>query len=420
VDGEAGALGEALAQWHGQPLAGMPSELLQREVVPRLAEQRLDAVERRLEVELRRGRHAELVGELLVLTAQHPLRERLWALLMRALDGSSRRADALEAYHTVRKHLADELGIDPSEELQELYTTILIGRPQPTLMPPVPRQLPLDVPAFTGRTGELARLDALLAGHAAATVVGVITGTAGIGKTALAVHWAHQVVDRFPDGQLWANLHGTDPEVAVPAGRTLRRFLRFLGVPDAELPLDVEDQIGLYRSLLDGRRMLVVLDDVGSPRQVRPLLPGAPGSLVLMTSRRSLSDLVAAEGAHPMRLDPLTPDEARRLLTTRLGADRIAADPTAVDEIVERCAGLPLALTMVAAHAATDPQVGLRTIAAELPDQRDGPHRPALVAPRPWRRRTAPPNAARPHPAQAAVKDGHQAPPVRTTGRTDT
>jgi hypothetical protein len=319
-----------------------------------------------LAVELRRGRHAELVGELFVLTAQHPLRERLWSLLIRALNGSGRRADALDAYHTVRRQLADELGIDPSDELQRLYTRVLVGRAQPSMLPPVPRQLPLNVSAFTGRAGELARLDGLLPGRAARTVVSVITGTRGIGKTALALHWAHRMVDHFPDGQLWMNLNGHDPHMAVQHGLALQRFLRALGVPGRAIPLDVDDRIGLYRSLMDGRRMLVVLDNAVSSQQVRPLLPGAPGSIVLVTSRRRLSGLVADEGALPLGLGLLSRAEAGRLLAARLGGDRIAANSGGVDEIVRLCGGLPRTLTQVAARAATYPQLDLHAIAADF------------------------------------------------------
>jgi DNA-binding SARP family transcriptional activator len=383
LEGEAAALGEALSEWRGEPLAGIPSELLQREVAPKLREEWLQTVEQRLDVELRRGRHATMVGELLSLTTQHPLRERLWSLLMKALYGDGRRSEALDAYHTVRRHLADELGIEPGEELRSLHALVLDGRHQPApggsaVLPAVPRQLPLDVPAFTGRVKELAALDALLAGHPAggrragrppSTVVGVIIGTAGVGKTALAAYWARRVADSFPDGQLWMNLRGYDPGVAVQPEQALRRFLRALGVSDAEIPLDLEDLTSLYRSLMDGRRMLIVLDNAGAAGQIRPLLPGAPGSLVLITSRNRLSGLVAVEGARPLELDLLTRAEARQLLATRIGADRTAADQTAraaVEEIIRLCARLPLALTIVAARAATNPRFGLHTLATEI------------------------------------------------------
>jgi DNA-binding SARP family transcriptional activator len=375
LDGEAAALGEALAQWRGEPLAGVPSAQLQREVAPGLREKRQQTVERRLEVELRRGRHAELVSELFALTARHPLRERLWALLMEALYRNGRRADALDAYHRARRHLAEGIGIEPGEELQNLHALVLVGRSQPNpdrsaMLPPVPRQLPPRVPAFIGRSDELAYLDSLLAvaggAESAPMTICVISGTAGVGKTAVTAHWARRIADHFADGQLWATLRGDDPDAAVPSEQVLARFLRALGVPDTAIPPDLDDQASLYRSLMDGRRMLIVLDNVDSSERVRPLLPGAPGSLVLITSRNRLPDLVTHEGAHPLELHSLTADEAHELLTARLGTFRISAEPTAVQEIIELCARLPLALSRVAAHAAIHPDLGLRTLVTEL------------------------------------------------------
>jgi DNA-binding SARP family transcriptional activator/tetratricopeptide (TPR) repeat protein len=374
-DAESAALVGALAEWRGEPLSDVPSELLRREAVPRLRWQRIRAIERRIDLDLRRGRHAEMVDELRTLTAQEPLREPLWAQLMRALDGSGRRSDALAAYQTARHHLADEAGLDPGEELQQLHATILAGRPPDAKAPvglPVPRQLPPDVRGFTGRAEQLARLDALLTGGRSAegvVVISAIAGTAGVGKTALAVHWARQVADRFPDGQLWVNLRGYHPGQAVTPGQALTGFLRALGVPGAKIPIDLDEQTARYRSLMENRRMLVVLDNAHSPEQVRPLLPGAPGCLVLVTSRNRLTSLVAAEAAQPLVLDLLPVDEARRLLAVRLGAERVAAEPEATDEIINRCARLPLALAIAAAHAARRPDFPLATLAAQLRDE---------------------------------------------------
>jgi DNA-binding SARP family transcriptional activator len=395
LDAEEAGLAAALAQWRGEPLADVPSELLQREAAPQLHEQRLQAIERRVDIELGRGRRDELVGELVALTAQHPQREPLWARLMIALHRSGRRADALDAYHTVRRHLADELGIDPGEELQARYATVLAGSPgrdhdrpaRAVALPPVPRQLPPDPPAFTGRVEERAQLDELLAdrsgGDAPARTV-VISGTAGVGKTALVTHWARRVADRFPDGQLWVDLRGLDPGRAVTAGRALERFLRALGVPDSRVPEDLDEAAALYRSLLDGRRMLIVLDDARSAAQVRPLLPGAPGCLLVVTSRSWLTGLIATEGAHPLVLDLLTFQEARQMLAARLGVDRIPAGPADVEEIVGICARLPLALAVVTARAATDPRFGLEDLKAEVRAARGGLVR--TVSPGPtWR-----------------------------------
>jgi DNA-binding SARP family transcriptional activator/tetratricopeptide (TPR) repeat protein len=369
LDKEAGALVDALAQWRGQPLADVPSDVLQREVAPQLSEQRLRVVARRIDVDLKRGRHAELVAELSGLVAEHPLRERFWAQLMAALSATGRRADALAAYHTVRRRLADELGIDPGEELQRQYATILMGQPRGgtgSAILPVPRQLPAEVPGFAGRTCELDRLDGLLAEPADRPVVVVVAGMAGVGKTALVARWARRIADNFPDGQLWTDLRGFDAGQAVAAGHALTRFLRVLGVPASGVPPDPEEQACLYRSLMDGRRMLVVLDNASSAEQVRPLLPGGPGSLVVVTSRHHLTSLVAVEAAYPLTLGLLHADEARQLLAARLGSHLLATHPAATAQIIASCGGLPLALAIVAARAATRAGDGIESVAAEL------------------------------------------------------
>jgi DNA-binding SARP family transcriptional activator/Tfp pilus assembly protein PilF len=370
VEKEAAALAEALAQWRGDPLADVPSSLLARETVPGLREQRLRALERRIDADLRCGRHAELVSELRQLVAQHPLRERLWELLLRALDAAGRRADALDAYHELRRRLADELGIEPGEDLRGLHAAILAGRSDAGRRTdagrPVPRQLPPDLPGFVGRAEVMARLDALAAEPAQPVRVVVIAGTAGVGKTALAVRWARRVADRFPDGQLWVNLRGHDPGRAVSTADALTRFLHALGVPGAEVPLAVADQAALFRAMTDRRRMLIVVDNARSADQVRPLLPGAGGSLVVVGSRSRLTDLVGADDAHAITLDLFTVDEAGQLLARRLGGERLAAEPEAVDKIIHRCARLPLALAIAAARAAVRPGFGLDALAAEL------------------------------------------------------
>jgi tetratricopeptide (TPR) repeat protein len=249
------------------------------------------------------------------------------------------------------------------------------ARRQPTATL-VPQQLPAAVAYFAGRSGELAALTNLQrqrVNTGATVVISAIGGTAGVGKTALAVYWAHQVADRFPDGQLYVNLRGFDPsgQVMAPA-EAVRRFLDALDVLPERIPVDPDAQAALYRSLLAGKRMLVVLDNARDTAQVRPLLPGAPTCLVLVTSRNQLTGLIAADGAHPITLDLLTDDEAQQLLAKRLGADQIAAQPAAVREIITRCAHLPLALTLVAARAALSPQAGLRRLAEQL---RDAEHR---------------------------------------------
>ena len=241
----------------------------------------------------------------------------------------------------------------------------------------VPRQLPTAPSSFIGRARELDRLSETLAAaadrggteRAGVVVISAIAGTAGIGKTTLAVHWAHRVADRFPDGQLFANLRGFDPggQVMDPA-EAVRGFLEALGVPAHRVPTGVDAQAALYRSLLADRRVLVVLDNARDPGQVRPLLPAAAGCLVLVTSRNHLFGLVTADGAQPISLDVLTRAEAQELLARRLGVDRLEAEPDAVEEIITRCARLPLALAVVASRAASHPDFALHDFAAELGD----------------------------------------------------
>nr|WP_221381862.1 BTAD domain-containing putative transcriptional regulator [Actinoplanes polyasparticus] len=357
LPGEAEALREALALWRGEPLADVPSDVLHREVAPHLREQRMRALERRIDVDLSHGRHAELTGELMVLTAQHPLRERLWAQLMSAFHRGGRQADALEAYQTVRHRLADELGIDPGPELQEIHAAVLAGgstQDGSTTRPRIPRQLPPAPHRFTGRASELARLDALLrdTGPDGTPLIGAVTGTAGVGKSALAAHWARRVADEFPDGQLWVNLRGHGPDRTVPPEQALAVLLRGLGVPGTEIPVEPEARAGLYRSLLEGRRMLIVLDNARNPGQVRPLLPGAPGCFVLLTSRDDMTGLVVRDGAVRVRLDLLTHPESVALLRKLLGPTAVDDDPEALDELVRLCARLPLALRIAADRVA--------------------------------------------------------------------
>ncbi|HKS98243.1 MAG TPA: tetratricopeptide repeat protein, partial [Rugosimonospora sp.] len=238
----------------------------------------------------------------------------------------------------------------------------------------VPAQLPPTLRAFTGRRRELARLDALLSRppggdprQQPAVVVSAVSGTAGIGKTSLALHWAHQVASQYPDGQLYVNLCGFHPTAEpVDAAEAVRGFLDALGVPPQRVPSGIDGQIGLYRSLLAGKRVLVLLDNAATADQVRPLLPGAAGCLVVVTSRNQLTGLVATDGAYPLTLDLLTRQEARQLLAARLGADRVAAEAEAVEQIVAGCAGLPLALAIAAARAAHQPRTPLAVLAKEL------------------------------------------------------
>jgi DNA-binding SARP family transcriptional activator/tetratricopeptide (TPR) repeat protein len=376
----------ALALWRGEPLADLGSDLLASREGPRLSELRLQALELRIAAELQLGRHGEVIGELRQQAAEHPLRERLHGLLMLALYRDGRQAEALAAYRHARNVLIEELGTEPGPDLKQLHQQILTADPAvvqtATGAPPspdgragvVPRQLPAAVPGFTGRAAVLAALTDMLdhAGSPGTVVISAIGGTAGVGKTALALYWAHQVAGRFADGQLHVNLRGYDPSgTPVTATEAIRGFLDALGVPPERIPSDPQAQAGLYRSLLAGKRMLIVLDNAVDERQVRPLLPASPGSLVLVTSRRQLDGLAAADGAHLISLDVLSHAEAVQMLAARLGAGRAAAEPAAVDWIAALCACLPLALAIAAARAAARPGFALAALADELAESAD-------------------------------------------------
>lgn len=376
----AGELGTALELWRGPALGGLGPPVLDVEALA-LEEQRLACIEQRVELDLELGRHHEVIAELARLVHAHPLRERLTELQVIALHRSGRRQDALDAFAAARVRLADHAGLDPGPELVRLQRAVLRGEDVPgTPIGPVtarvtwesrPAQLPSDVPAFIGRAAILKVLDSLLEspnrGNTSAVIVSSIAGTAGVGKTALALHWAHRVRHRFADGQLYVNLRGFGPDdTALDPRYALRGFLDALGVPPQRMPAEPDAQAGLYRSLLADRHVLVVLDNARDAEQVRPLLPGAPGCLVVVTSRNQLSGLVAAAGAHPVTVDLLSADEAHELLTARLGSARVAAEPVAVGEIIAGCAGLPLALVIVAAHAAAKPELSLADLAVQL------------------------------------------------------
>ncbi len=374
-----------LALWRGEPLADVESDLLATRDIPRLAELRLQAVEVRLDADLRLGRHAEVITEVQRLAAAHPLRERLHGLLMRALYRDGRQAEALAAYARARQILVDELGTEPGAGLRDLHRQILNGDPaldSPAQAPGaanspaplVPRQLPAAVSGFTGRAAELAALTRMLDESAAdgpgTVVISAIGGTAGVGKTALALHWAHQVAGRFAGGQLYVNLRGFDPSgVPMPAADAVRGFLDALGVPPDRIPLQPGAQAGLYRSLLADRKMLIVLDNARDERQVRPLLPASPASLVIITSRNELAGLAAADRARLLTLDVFSGDEAVHMLTARIGAGRAAAEPGAAGEIASLCGRLPLALAVAAARAEARPDFPLAALAAELRDR---------------------------------------------------
>jgi DNA-binding SARP family transcriptional activator len=380
------ALHSALGLWRGPVCEGLSSPFLDAQAA-RLDESRISVLEERIELDLAIGVHADLIAELRDLIAEHPLRERLHGLLMMALYRAGRQADALAAFRDARRRLRDELGVEPAAPLQRLHQQILAADPgllaaSGTEIPadanaptgprlPLPAQLPHPNPDFTGRQAELDRLDALAdrdsGSSGPSVVITAITGTAGVGKTALAVHWAHRVSERFADGQLYVNLRGFDPTgSAMKPAEAVRGFLDAFGVTLQQLPANLEAQAALYRSLLTGRRVLVLLDNAADEDQVRPLLPGSPGCLVIVTSRNELSGLIVTEGARPVMVDLMSVPEARQLLSRRIGENRISAEPQAVDVIIALCARLPLALMLVAARAATHSGFGLSALASEL------------------------------------------------------
>jgi DNA-binding SARP family transcriptional activator len=370
IDERVGLLREALDLWRGQALADLPGEWALR-TRQAWRQRYLDAVLAWAALETRRGKPDETVALLAELSAEFPLAEPLAAALVRALHAAGRSAEALEAYDRMRGRLVEALGVDPGPELQREHAAVLADRPAGTEPAdgPVPAQLPLDVHGFAGRADKLAELDQLLTrvgDRRTPVVITAVSGTAGVGKTALAVHWAQRTRDRFPDGQLYVNLRGFDPDAHVmdPA-EAVRGFLYALGVPGQQIPEDSRAQAELYRSLVAGRRMLVLLDNARDASQVRPLLPGTPTAFAVVTSRNQLSDLVETEAAHPLALDLLSTVEARELMVRRLGAAAVAADPEAVERLIVACARLPLALTIVVARALqTGPP--LAVLAAEL------------------------------------------------------
>jgi DNA-binding SARP family transcriptional activator/uncharacterized protein HemY len=379
------AASRALELWRGAPLLDVPSQLLHDEIVPGLEHQRMQALEDRAESGLHLGCHKQLVPELRDLTVQYPLRERFHAQLMLALYRCSRQAEALQSYRDASRALVQELGIEPGPELRRLHERILAGDtdllaslPFDTAsgsgrtVAPVPRQLPAAVTHFTGRGAELKELNGLLdranTEMAGTVVISAIGGTAGVGKTALAVHWAHKVAERFPDGQLYVNLRGYDPAQPMTAADALAAFLRALGVPGQDIPPDAGERAALYRSLLARRRIMVVADNAGSVEQVRPLLPGSPSCAVVVTSRDALAGLVARDGAQRLDLDLLPLAEAVCLLRALIG-ERADADPGAAAALAAQCSRLPLALRVAAELANARSAVPLADLAGELADQ---------------------------------------------------
>ncbi|GGW44268.1 AfsR/SARP family transcriptional regulator [Streptomyces griseoloalbus] len=372
-------LNRALSQWDGETLAGVPGPYAEAQRV-RLEEWRLQLLETRLDMDLEQGCHAEAVSELTALTAAHPLRERLRELLMLALYRSGRQAEALAVYADTRRLLADELGVDPRPGLQELQQRILRADPglaepsapmaEPVAVPVRPAQLPATVPDFTGRVSFVRDLSEVLASASGAEgqvmAVSALAGIGGVGKTTLAVHVAHQARTAFPDGQLYVDLQGAGARSAEPE-TVLGSFLRALGTADSAIPDSLEERAALYRSVLDGRRVLVLLDNARDAAQIRPLLPGTAGCAALVTSRVRMVDLA---GAHLVDLDVMSPDEALALFTRIVGEERVGSEREAALDVVAACGFLPLAIRIAASRLAARRTWTVSVLAAKLADER--------------------------------------------------
>jgi DNA-binding SARP family transcriptional activator len=360
-------LHEALALWRGRPFSGIACMELEAEA-DRIEQEQVSTVEDCATLELELGGHAALTGPLTDWAARFPLREGLRAALITALLRSGRQAEAIAAYHDLRRSLADELGVDPSPALQDLYQRILTGDRQlmtPAAPPalPVPSQLPGSVPDFTGRSEQVTQLcSALATVNPVAVNVCVISGSGGIGKTALAVHVAHLSSRAFPDGQLYVNLAGSSAQPVSP-GDVLSRLLCDLGGARTDAATTEQGMAARYRSALAGRRMLLLLDDARDAAQVRPLLPGNGSCAVIVTTRAQLADLA---GARPVNLEVMTQAEARSLFSGIVGSARAAAEADATTRILRYCAGLPLAIRIAAAKLAARPQWSVQDIATRL------------------------------------------------------
>lgn len=408
-------LRDALSAWDSTPLTGVPGPLAAQERT-RLLERHLRATEIRLSIDLALGRHEDVVDELASMLALHPLREQISELLMLALYRCGRQAEALETYQLTRHTLIEKLGVEPGPSLQNLHDRLLraddsLAPPAPRTVPdtargrqsvqeadpredtagglaaadssasapsegprldtkgsslPRPAQLPAALGVFAGRAAELVTAEAMLR-HERRPSALVVGGMAGVGKTGFAVHLAHHVAHLFPDGQLFVDLRGTRSDgTALETADVLRIFLDGLGVPRHQVPADPHAQLALYRSLLAVRRVLIVLDDARDAQQVRALLPGSSECCAIVTSRARLQGLVANQGARPLHLGLMSREEARELLVRRIGVDRSGREPGALDDVIDLCGRLPLALAVVATRTAMHPRFPLAAIVTDL------------------------------------------------------
>ena len=375
---ELALLRQASRLWRGRPFTGLESTWLEREVIPRLEDEWASAAERRIDLEMQDGQWAAVIPELRDLVSAHPTRESWWLRLIDALHRSGRRAEALEAYPKARAALIAELGVEPGEALQQTHRRVLsdgavaavsessVG-PAPTIG--VARQLPHDLATFCSRA-EMAPLRELMTSLGyddRRTHILALDGAPGIGKTTLAVHFAHQIAAGYPDLQLYVNLRGYGPGEPVSPAEAMETLLRSLGVRSDLIPPKADERAAMLRGTLAGRRVLMLLDNARHASQVRPLLPGAD-SLVIVTSRNQLRGLSVRDGAHRVTLAPLRPHEALDLLATAFGPDRVTAEQDAADQLVELCDGFPLALAIVAERARRSG--GLANVVRALLDER--------------------------------------------------
>ncbi|MFF5209706.1 BTAD domain-containing putative transcriptional regulator [Streptosporangium sp. NPDC000396] len=374
---------EALSLWRGPVLDGIESRLVQS-AASRLAEHRITANEDCIQLELDLGKHHELVGELTELVEEHPLRERLRGQLMTALYRSGRQAEALQVYRLARQTMVEELGIEPNERLQQLEYAILTSdesldlpaQPVQTIdeppihVPSAPSMLPADIADFTGRTKQIDDIRERLTlasddrSRFAVPIIAIV-GKPGIGKTTIAVHAAHSVAEHFPDGQLFADLHGGVSRPTSPM-QVLERFLRVLGVPGTALPDGLEERAEMYRALLADRRMLIVLDDAGNESQVLPLFPGNPASAVIITSRSRLAGLA---GAAHIDVEVFDSNQSMDLLSRIAGADRVQSEAESAAALAELCGQLPLALRIAGARLSARPHWSIEQLVGRLEDE---------------------------------------------------